>query len=175
MSQILLPESVIENMRVERSLHFASDGYVKDFNRRLKEIDPHLSLAFAGDRAEGSGIQPGRWHIQRKNPQRPDIPTTFWTISTNGIGNPGGFRDPDQGVIDELHRNDLWKNGGVEKLKRAREERERREARERANQREARRDELAVNIKAVTNPGIQFGDGKWTAKAKGRRGRRITD
>lgn len=159
---LILPESVQSAKRREAALDWASDARIKEFNGWLKNIDPYLRLAFAGENAEGPGIQPGRWHVCR---QAPGCVPTFLVISTNGLGVPGGFREPDSGVLEHLRRADSHRHNLLAR------DQIRRAAEEAAKQRhrEARRDELAVNIKAKTNPGIRMG-GSWTAKAGARKG-----
>lgn len=44
---------------------------------------------------------PGRWHVRRNNPP-PAVPS-YIPITTPD----GGYRDPDFGVVEELHRIDL--------------------------------------------------------------------
>lgn len=154
---LILPESVESHRRRQQALAWATDDRVREFNRWLKDIDPHLSLAFAEEKASGPGIQPGRWHVRR---HAPGCVPTHLVISTNGVGVPGGFREPDSGVLESLRRADTHRRNllAEQMIQEA--------AKERAKERhtEARRDELAVNIKAKTSPGIRFG-GSWTAKA----------
>jgi hypothetical protein len=64
---IVLPDWVARNMQREQMLQSADPAQIKYWNRRLQELDPGLALAFAGERAFGQGIVPGRWHIRRRN------------------------------------------------------------------------------------------------------------
>lgn len=155
---VILPERVQAKYQREQALQFAQDHRIKEFNGWLKNIDPWLSLAFAPENATGPGIQPGRWHVTRR---MPGCSPTYLTISTNGVGVPGGFREPDSGVLESLRRADMWHRNLLAEEEKARLSHERAVERNR----EARRDELALNIKAKTNPGILFGDNKWSAKA----------
>jgi hypothetical protein len=157
MSTLILPESVTSKQRRDEALFWAQDHRIREFNGWLKNIDPHLKLVFANEKAQGPGIQAGRWHVCR---QAPGCVPTYLVISTNGVGVPGGFREPDSGVLDSLRRADSWRRDLLAEQLAA----ERSEERAKDAHREARRDELAINIKAKTNPGIRFG-GSWTAKA----------
>lgn len=152
-----LPENVQADLDRRAALEFLTDDRVKEFNGWLKAIDPWCRLAFAPDRAEGPGIQPGRWHVMR---QTPGCVPTFLTISTNGLGVPGGFREPDSGVLESLRRADTWHRNLLAEQQIHAAAKDRAEA----NHKQARKEELALNIKAKTNPGIRFG-GSWTAKA----------
>lgn len=161
MTTLILPESVTSSQRRSEALSWAQDHRIREFNGWLKNIDPYLKLAFANENAKGPGIQPGRWHVCREF----QGVKTYLVISTNGVGVPGGFREPDSGVLESLKRADSWHRNLLAEQLAA----ERSEEREKENHREARRDELAVNIKAKLNPGVRFG-GSWTAKAGARHG-----
>lgn len=146
---LILPERVAAQMRRDEALEFAQDHRVKEFNGWLKNIDPWCRLVYAGEKAHGPGIQPGRWHVRR---QMPGCMPTHLVISTNGLGVPGGYRDPDSGVLESMRRADMQRRDLIA------EERKAEAAQERAaeNHREARRGELAINLKAKLNPGVRF-------------------
>lgn len=146
---VLLPEYVKARMERDKALHFAEDHRVKEFNGWLKNIDPWCRLVFAEENAWGPGIQPGRWHIRR---QVPGCSPTHLVISTNGVGVPGGYRDPDSGVLDSLRRADMWHRDLLREQQRA----EQSEERAKENYQQARREELALNIKAKVSPGVRF-------------------
>ena len=161
-----VPQWVLQNFRREQMLSTADEEHVRYWNARLREIDPNLALAFAPENAHGPGIVPGRWHVRRRNDRGPD---TYWAVVTPD----GGFREMDSGVLAQFVAADLW-NSQVRAdhdraLRQANASKER--ARETTN--EARRDEVAINVRALENPSVLFADGvKWSNKPKGKRGRK---
>jgi hypothetical protein len=98
---IVLPDWVARNMQREQVLQSADPAQIKYWNRRLKELDPHLALAWAGEFASGPGIVPGRWHIRRKNLVGAD---TYWAVQTPD----GGFREMSSQVLEQFQAADLW-------------------------------------------------------------------
>lgn len=146
---VLLPGYVQARIERDKALEFTQDHRIQEFNGWLKNIDPWLRLVFAGPAAHGPGIQPGRWHVRR---QLPGCAPTHLVISTNGVGVPGGFREPDSGVLESLRRADMWHRNLLAEEEAQRRSQERAEE----NYRESRREELALNIKAKLNPGVRF-------------------
>lgn len=137
---------------------------VKRFNRELRDIDPYLELVFIStprDWPAGEEPPPGcvfdRWHVLRRNPGA--VPT-FIALTRED----GGYVEPTSRVFDRLRQGDLW-NGDVARKHRMAMARK---AEERARAADARRaearEEIAMRLKALENPGIRFG-GSWTKRA----------
>lgn len=131
----------------------------------LHDIDPRLSLNRARVGAEGPGIFPGMWHIIRDGAPDGTVSTAF-VISENGFGVPGPYREMGHDILDAIKRGDMW--SAQRRHERERDERARALSKERAeaNYREARRDDLAVNVKAMMNPGVSLAARGARAKAR---------
>lgn len=161
---LLLPESFAREAAREAALDEA-DHIIAErryWDRRLADIDPCLSLNKARMNARGLGIFPGMWHIIR----RTEPPFTAWVISTNGLGVPGDYREMGEDILDTLKRGDMWSESAMREAARARERRAASEERALANHREARRDDLALNVKAMINPGVSRAAKGARAKAR---------
>jgi hypothetical protein len=78
--------------------------------RAVKAIDERLDIEFISEGADPEyGVVPGRWHVVRKNP--PPAPDSFIPITTRD----GGYCEPHSGILEELRRRDLWKEGARER------------------------------------------------------------
>lgn len=88
-----------------------------------------------------TAVRPGRWHVRRRSAEgRPD---RMLAIETED----GGYRSPDFGVLNELQRNDMWRQrDAVGNLMRASEDR--REKAKKASVDDLK-EELAFNIRAA--------------------------
>lgn len=138
---------------------------VKRFNKELKGIDPYLELVFVSmprDWPAGEEPPPGvvfdRWHVLRRNP---GAPPTFIALTRED----GGYVEPTSRVFDRLRQADLW-NGDVAKRHRTAMARQ---AEQRARAADARRaearEEIALRLKALENPGINFDSSRrWKAR-----------
>lgn len=167
MSRLVLPDWVARNERrrqvlgVDEKSGFAQTRY---WNPLLREIDTRLSLVWVG-RVDGEevGVVAYRWHIVRK---ADDAPDTFWAITTEGLGHLGGFREMGSDVLETLRTGDLWNESVVYDRRAA--ERRLQASKERAKEtrREARVGDLALNIKALDNPGVSLAAKGATAKAR---------
>lgn len=112
--------------------------------RELRRLDPYLRVVFIGERAPTGvpGVHPGRWHIQRKNPDAPD---TYLSL----LGPGGSYREPDSSLIEEMKRQDLWKEGAMERLMKTRAEEIERRRRDEELRREQNIDEAAATYRAA--------------------------
>jgi hypothetical protein len=163
---VLVPGWVARNLRVEQMLSSASDSNIAYWNRRLQEIDPALALAFAGENACGPGLVPGRWHVRRRNPMGPD---TYWPIQTPD----GEFREMDSGVLAEFVAADLWNTQVLRDREKSVMRAARSAERDKDNHKEGRVGELALAIKAQTNPSTLISrDVRWSSRPAGKRGRK---
>lgn len=161
MSGLLLPVDARREMALEAKQR--TDDAMRYWDPLLRDIDHRLSLRRAYPHAMSAGIFPGMWHIIRK---AEGAPFTAWVISQNGLGVPGPYREMGHDVLDELKRGDLWsKTARYEREQRARRVEESKE-RAQENYREARRDDLAVNVKAMINPGVSRAAKGARAKAR---------
>src|SRR4051812_44145801 len=121
------------------------------WNRRLEDIDHRLSLNKARPHAMGPGIFPGMWHIIRT---AEGAPFTAWVISTNGLGVPGEYREMADDILGTLRRGDMWDKARMLEQQKAVARTAASKERAHENHREARRDDLAVNVKALISPGV---------------------
>lgn len=72
----------------------------------LEDLDPRLGCCFVTAGADPAwGVVPGRWHVVRRN--EPPTPDSYTAITTES----GGYREPDFGVLAEMHKRDMWKHG----------------------------------------------------------------
>jgi hypothetical protein len=162
---LVLPDSYLERERRALALEEA-DHIIAErsyWEPKLHDIDHRLFLRKCRPSASAVGLFPGMWHVIRVGG---DAPFTAWVISTNGLGVPGGYREMGHDVLETLKRGDLWNPVRVAErdatVRRAEESKER--ARE--NHREARRDDLALNVKAMISPGVSRAAKGATAKAR---------
>ena len=170
-TQVIVPEWVARNERRRKVLEDRSSGIAQTryWNPLLKEIDFRLSLEFVG-RVDGHevGVVPYRWHLVRANEKGPD---TYMALTSAGLGVDGEFREMADDVLQALKAGDLWDPA----VRREAEIRARRkaESQERAKEtrKEARVDDLALNIRALDSPGVSMSDTGWTWRKSGRRGR----
>lgn len=171
--QVIVPEWVARNEKRRKVLEDRSSGIAQTryWNPLLAEIDQRLSLEFVG-RVDGDepGVVPYRWHVVRTNEAGPD---TYMAITTEGLGVAGSFREMAEDVLQQLRRGDLWDPA----VRREAEVRARRKAesveRAKVTRKEARVDDLALNIRAMDSPGVSFSDTPWTWRSAGRRGRSV--
>lgn len=162
---LVLPDSYLDRER--RSLALEEAGHILDERRYweplLHDIDPRLFLRKCRPSATAAGLYPGMWHVLRVTD---DGPFTAWVVSANGLGVPGPYREMGHDVLETLRRGDLWNAARVHEH--AAEQRRREESEERAkdNYRDARRDDLAVNVKAMISPGVSRAAKGATAKSR---------
>lgn len=130
----------------------AGNPYVKQINRELKQVDRHLEVVWVGERVPVGmlpGVVPGRWHVRRTPPGQID---SYWPI----LAEDGGFRDLDMGLIENMKKADLWRDGALEELRQRRYKRMAAKAKAAALEREQAKDLLGMDLRAA---GRVFGDG----------------
>lgn len=145
------------------------EGHLRDhvaegvrLERALKQFDPHLEVAFIGERAPlYPGVIPGRWHVIRRNPEGMD---TFLPIA----GPDGEYIEPNtEGILAEMRARDLHQPGAVEaRMKAHRDEWDRRK-REQDLWEEQNRDEAAHVFRTAKRVA---GDGGLTKRTWGKGG-----
>jgi len=125
--------------------------YARAFRRRLRDVDPLLDLVRAKPRASAPGLRPNYWHVRRRNPGLSD---SYMPIT----GPNGEYREPHDGVIEDLALRDLWRSDVAarnepERLaaeNERRQEAERQERREQAVERVRSAERTSVHVpKAV--------------------------
>jgi hypothetical protein len=115
----------------------AAREVVKDFEPRLKAIDPRMRVVFVDQPDDDGALRVGFWHLLRRNE---DGSYAWFEISTPD----GKYMEPNDQVLDALRRADGWapRNRG-DAFRRGQ------EARLRAieRKREAEREELRERVK----------------------------
>lgn len=162
---IVLPESYLERERrsvaLEEADHILAERHY--WEPLLHDIDPRLFLRKCRPSATAAGLFPGMWHVLRVTD---GAPFTAWVISANGLGVPGPYREMGHDVLDELKRGDLWNPTMVRERDAMLARKEASRDRAMANHREARREDLALNVKAMINPGMSLSARGARAKAR---------
>lgn len=148
-SGLVVPDHVAVNLQRDVQVD-EMIGRAQGHNRMLQEVDPRLSLVWGKEGADDPAIVPGRWHLRRRN----DAPAPDSYIAI--VGDDGGFREFDSGVLREMEQRNLWNPAVFNQIA----GRQRREslAQERADElrREQRVYELARNIKAQDSPSVRI-------------------
>lgn len=167
MSGLILPDVVMHNLELERSLQrmelIRQRGHsLKALDEALRGIDPMLGLVRATENPENPALRGGFWHVRRCNAPFPD---TYLVIE----GDNGEFIEPHSGVLDQLRRRDLRRQGWFEDFRAERDREARERERQKARTAADRQEEIADRIKAYDNPGVSMG-GKWTYRAAARKG-----
>jgi hypothetical protein len=168
-TQVILPPEAIYSLelqeqleKVERLRERGAD--LKAFDDALKQIDERLSLVQASPNATAPGLTPGYWHVRRQN----DPPTMdSYLILT---APDGSFVEPHSGFLDWLRGCDLQRPGALDDLQKQQYAKERERQRRKELLHEERVDEFLSRYKAHANPGVLFGDNKWTWRAGARTG-----
>lgn len=168
---LVVPEWVARNERSRQRLEALAESSKhnhewKRWNVLLRDIDPRLSYVFMPALDQPPvGATALRWHVVRVNETGLD---TYWPL----LADDGGYREITDRDFEDFKGRDLW-NPAVRREVEVR-QRRRREASERAKdlRREQRRFELASNVRAIDSPSVSFGDGRWSNRASGRRGRK---
>lgn len=166
MSSLIVPEWVQRNERRRQVAGDPSSGFAQTryWNPLLREIDARLSLVWVG-RVDGEeiGVVPYRWHLVRSSEGAPD---TFWAITTEGLGQAGGFREMASDVLDTLRAGDLWSDSVLYDRRAATRRLEASKERAKETRKEARVQDLALNVKALDSPGVSLAAKGARAKAR---------
>lgn len=152
-------------MRVEQMLEATDPARIRYWNRLLHDLDPNLGLVFAKPNAFGPGIRPGYWHVRRRNEKGAD---SYFVIQ----GRNGEYREMDDAFLQQLREGDFQNTQVLRANDQLAGRRERSAERAKETAREARADEIAINVKAQVNPSIAFTDRRWSNRPAGKRGRR---
>jgi hypothetical protein len=116
----------------QRELH----SEIAEWNRTLKEIDPHLEIVKAPDNAHHSALKPGYWHIIRHG--EGEMPPAVLVHE----GPEGEYRDPDSSLLERLRKGDMWSSRSMK----AETERERKAQRAAERAREREREERVEEL-----------------------------
>lgn len=173
MSRLWTPPSVSKELR-DNTNHAKAElmqmvylkGVMDDFNKELKEIDPYLELALAGEKIlAGNPLRPGYWHIIRHNP---GAPPTVMTIE----GPNGEYMEPNSEVFRMLKEdNDMWNPASMHRRRKREEELERVKERRKERERQDRQNEIQERWNAATRTQVSMLP-NWSQNVKGRSGRR---
>lgn len=145
MNSVLIPPYVQRNMVMAAAQVRA--GELHWFDQQLQEMDPLLSLVRADERSSHPDLVPGYWHIQRRNP----IGLHTYIAIT---GPDGEFAEPHSGIIEQLRKDDLQRDGAWDEFE-ARLDREEESYRRKVlDQRAAMKDEFLGRYKSKTTPSI---------------------
>lgn len=160
MSGIVLPPVVEWNE--QRAKLAERHGALRWFDDALKEFDPLMELVRAPEGSTDPDLIPGYWHIRRRNP----IGLHTYIAIT---GPEGEFTEPHSGVIEQLRKMDLQRKGAWEELMQKLDDEEAASRRKVQETRDDLKEEFADRYKAYANPGVLFGDNKWTWRSKAKR------
>lgn len=176
--EVVIPGWVARNERARGQLE--ADEHIRSERRHwdplLQSLDHRLSLRKARSLRDARvpvapGIIPGYWHVIRKGDGCPD---TAWVITSKGLGVfPGDYREMSDDVLDVLRRGDLWNGAVTHEAQTVARRVEESKERARVTRKEARVDDLAINIRALDSPGVSMSDTGWTWKKSGQRGRKV--
>ncbi len=100
---VLVPEWVEANLERARWTEGESDAQRRIggmWTQMVQELDPLLSVVWAGPGANLPGIIPERWHVKRTNPNTID---TYMPITGPG----GSYREPASDILEELRARDM--------------------------------------------------------------------
>lgn len=121
-------------------------GAARWLDKELKARDPHLGLVFIKpDIPEWElpmGAVPGRWHVERKNP---NFVSTYIPIQ----GPSGEFREPTADIFEMLDRGDLRKDEVFREVIERGQRKKAEQAKASALRDEQRRDELRADFRAA--------------------------
>lgn len=166
---IILPQSVALAERMDRAMEEADSiiAAQKYWLPLLRDIDERLGLRKARSQAVGPGILPGFWHVTRTSE---GAMPTVWAITTNGLGAEGDYREMGHDVLETLKRGDLWSAARRHEIATAARRADASKERAKETRKEARVQDLALNVKALDSPGVSRAAKGATAKARKKAG-----
>ena len=107
---LYVPPWVQDNLEKEKELDRQEDMAVAT-NRILRQKDPRLSLILAKENATSPDLEPGRWHVERRNDG--DAPNSYIPIT----GPNGEYVEPSiDRILAELNKRDMWREGAIESI-----------------------------------------------------------
>ena len=144
---------------LDNSRNESGGDIIRQFNRELAAIDPHLELMFVGENAPAFGVTPGRWHVLRRNPGAPATAVVYQ--------NPdGSYREPDSGLVTMLRESDMWNSDLRHDRRRQKESAARAELRRKDRETEDRVEELKDRWNAKTRATVSMNrQSPWTNTA----------
>lgn len=157
----LLPEDIRAKYEREEMID-RSLAAGQALSRAVKAFDERCDVVFISDRVRPGEVPamgeiiPGRWHVRRRNDGAAD---SYIPVTTED----GGYRDPDWGILRELQERDMWSHHYVRPS--ALEDEAKRIV-EGEREREAMREELAHDFRAISRMG---GDGGMTRRLRGKK------
>jgi hypothetical protein len=165
MSRLILPENVVHEDRLQRAMEEADSiiAETRYWGPLLHDIDLRLNIRKARAQAAGPGVIPGFWHVTRTSE---GAAPTAWAITTNGLGVPGDYREMGHDVLETLRRGDLWSASRLHEAATMARRRETSKERAKETRREARVQDLALNVKALDSPGVSLAAKGATAKGR---------
>ena len=161
-----IPDSAARDQRAAKAASLAhalseTSGYLDYWNKRLRKLDPHLQLVKAAANTTNPDLKPGYYHVLRIAPESPPMIHVHQTPD-------GEFREPDDGLIQELEKGDMWNARAMRAAEERRKKREAEREAERAREAEDRRQELYDRLRVFYSPSVSMA-GNWTNKAGARR------
>lgn len=176
-ASLWLPPSARQAARDKRAAYdravlngMALHARLEEWNRDLREIDPHLELVRASVQTSHPALVPGFYHLIRHNP---GVPVSVLVVGDRDgrlvLGHadePLGFREPDSSLFEEIKKQDLWSDRSTrEREKRAREA-ERQASKRRERERADIVTEVRDRVKATFSPGVSMAQaGPWSYRA----------
>lgn len=164
----IVPEEYLRETaahEAEVELMVALKDELESHNRDLKRIDDRLEIVWAPESVTNPALTPGRYHLIRRND--PPAPPGIWPLETKD----GSFKEPGAWMYDWVLSLDMWNERVMADREKARQEAETARNKRRREEREELAWEIDTRLKAKTNPGILFGDNRWSYRAGARRAR----
>lgn len=161
----IIPEEYLKETAqhsAEVEMMVALRDELDSFNKELAQIDPDLQLVWAPENVTAPGLEPGRFHILRRN--APPTPPLLIPLETE----KGEFKEPGSWMYDMLRKADLWSNRAQADRKRAQDEITRQRDKRRQQEREETAWEIDQRLKSANDTSVWMG-GNWKASVRGRK------
>jgi hypothetical protein len=131
---------------------------LRHWTSKLRDLDERLSLIVAAPQATHHSLTPGFYHVVRETDEVGSV------VVLTLAGPDGSFRDPGEWMIERLRSVNQWE-------KRVRDEQHEAKKRARIAEEKAKQefheeavDEISGRLKALRNPGVNFGTSNWSPK-----------